>query len=411
MNKENVILNFNYNLNKNYEVIECKGQGHPDSLSDALGERLSNVYSKYCLEHFGIILHHNFDKVGMMGGTSNVGFGEGAILSPIRVLINGRASAGFGDQDINLREMLETETYNFFKEKFPHIEDVKKIIRIMWEVASGSSPGAVANEKSYRHYWFKPRDKYDLSETKHLGCNDTSMGHAYYGNTLLEKLVLTVEQTLNSKQYKADKPWLGSDIKIMCFRENNDVSFTLCVPQICLFVKNVEEYKENLEVVKAKIMQIAKEVCPNYNVKISINMRDKFGADNKDLYLTYTGSSIEMGDEGFVGRGNRMGGLITPNRSYSMEGICGKNPVYHTGKMYSVFAYEICKAIYEKYNLRSEAILIGQTGQTLINPHRVIINCESGNLSQQEIADLIEETLKNPAEITQKIINGEYKFY
>jgi len=406
----NFLINNTYNIERDYEVIERKGKGHPDTMSDALAERLSNVYSKYCLDNFDVILHHNFDKVGMMGGISEVGFCIGKIASPIRVLINGRASDQFGDQVIPLREMLEAETIKFFKEYFPHINDIKSILRIMWEVASGSSPGAVVDTKSYRHYWFKPRNKDDLSETKSLNCNDTSMGQAYYGNTKLERLVLDVEDTLNSDECKKKFPWIGSDIKIMCFRLGKSVSFTLCIPQISVFVKDVADYMNNLDLARAIILETANKVCPDYDVAININMRDKITPENVDLYLTYTGSSIEMGDEGFVGRGNRIGGLITPNRSYSMEGICGKNPVYHTGKIYSAFAYEICKEIYEKFSIMCEAILIGQTGQSLVDPHKIIINCCGGMLTEYDLLPLIKKAI-NPVVTTSKIINAEYKFY
>jgi S-adenosylmethionine synthetase len=80
-----------------YEFVERKGSGHPDTLSDALAEQLSVDYSNYTLKKFGAVLHHNFDKVGLLGGASSVRFGEGKLINPIRVLINGRASTKFGD--------------------------------------------------------------------------------------------------------------------------------------------------------------------------------------------------------------------------------------------------------------------------------------------------------------------------
>jgi S-adenosylmethionine synthetase len=63
--------------------------------------------------------------------------------------------------------------------------------------------------------------------------------------------------------------------------------------------------------------------------------------DRDELYLTYTGSSIESGDEGVVGRGNRVTGLITPLRPMNIEGASGKNPVYHVGKLYNLAAQRI----------------------------------------------------------------------
>lgn len=407
--KTKVIIDKNLNIFPDVEVIERKGQGHPDTLADELGESLSVAYSKYCLENFGVILHHNFDKVGLMGGMSKVGFNVGQMISPIRVLINGRASLKFGDEKIPVKELIEQEIQKFFKRKFPHIDDITNLYRVIWEISTGSSPGAVSNEDSYRQHWFEPRNKDDLSELKHLNCNDTSMGVAYYGHTKLEQFVLSVEKILNSKEYKKDKHWLGSDIKIMCSRINRDVTLILCVPQIGLFVNSLNEYKNNLEIIRETINSIASETISDFNLSINMNMRDKFDNESKDLYLTYTGSSIEMGDEGFVGRGNRFGGLITPNRLYSMEGIAGKNPVYHTGKMYSAMAYELSKKIHEKYGKASESLLIGVTGHSLTIPDKIFVKVENIDINENDIMQLFNQI--NPDEVTKNILEGKYEFY
>lgn len=407
--KTKVIIDKKLNMFPDVEVIERKGQGHPDTLADELGESLSVAYSKYCLKNFGVILHHNFDKVGLMGGLSKVGFNVGQMISPIRVLINGRASLKFGDEKIPVKELIEQEIQNFFKRKFSHISDVTNLYRVIWEISTGSSPGAVSNEDSYRQHWFEPRNKDDLSELKHLNCNDTSMGVAYYGHTKLEQFVLSVEKTLNSKEYKKDKRWLGSDIKIMCSRINRDVTLILCVPQIGLFVNSLNEYQNNLESIRETINSIASETISDFNLSINMNMRDKFDNESKDLYLTYTGSSIEMGDEGFVGRGNRFGGLITPNRLYSMEGIAGKNPVYHTGKMYSAMAYELSKKIYEKYGKASESLLIGVTGHSLTIPDKIFVKVENIDINESDIIQLFNQI--NPNDVTKNILEGKYEFY
>ena len=89
--KKNIIIS-TVNSYKNYEFVERKGFGHPDTLADSLAENLSTQYSRYTLEKFGAILHHNFDKLGLLGGSSYVSFGKGYLVSPIKVLINGRVS-------------------------------------------------------------------------------------------------------------------------------------------------------------------------------------------------------------------------------------------------------------------------------------------------------------------------------
>ena len=52
------------------EIVERKGLGHPDSICDALVENLSIALSRFYLERFGAILHHNVDKGLLWGGTA-----------------------------------------------------------------------------------------------------------------------------------------------------------------------------------------------------------------------------------------------------------------------------------------------------------------------------------------------------
>src|SRR5690349_11539310 len=82
--------------NPHLQIIERKGWGHPDKLADDLAETLSRVYSQYTLEHCGAVLHHNFDKLCLLGGRSEVSYGSSKIVEPIRILVNGRVSRSFG---------------------------------------------------------------------------------------------------------------------------------------------------------------------------------------------------------------------------------------------------------------------------------------------------------------------------
>ena len=61
--------------------------------------------------------------------------------------------------------------------------------------------------------------------------------------------------------------------------------------------------------------------------------------------MTATGTSAEAGDDGEVGRGNRVNGLITPYRPMSLEAAAGKNPVSHVGKIYNVIARDVAESI------------------------------------------------------------------
>lgn len=75
---------------------------------------------------------------------------------------------------------------------------------------------------------------------------------------------------------------------------------------------------------------------------------DPQARDESGLHLTVTGLSGEMGDDGQVGRGNRVSGLIAPGRAMSREAAAGKNPVSHVGKIYNLLATLIARDIHAK---------------------------------------------------------------
>ena len=70
---------------REFEVVERKGIGHPDTICDALAERFSVGLSCFYLERFGKVLHHNVDKVLLRGGGARAHFGGGEVLEPIEI--------------------------------------------------------------------------------------------------------------------------------------------------------------------------------------------------------------------------------------------------------------------------------------------------------------------------------------
>ena len=89
----------------------------------------------------------------------------------------------------------------------------------------------------------------------------------------------------------------------------------------------------------------------------------------KNIILTVTGTSIEMGDDGATGRGNRGNGLITPMRPMTMEAIAGKNPVSHVGKIYNVLAERMAKEIAELEGVEEAYVtLVSKIGSPIRQP-------------------------------------------
>ena len=93
MNKSNLLI---YSSGKPYindtefEIVERKGIGHPDTLCDTIAEKVSQAYSQYCLDHYGVILRHMVDKIALSGGAAKVKFGGGEMQKPIKLYLNCR---------------------------------------------------------------------------------------------------------------------------------------------------------------------------------------------------------------------------------------------------------------------------------------------------------------------------------
>lgn len=392
------------------EIVERKGSGHPDTLADGLAETLSVNFSNYTLEKFGAVLHHNFDKVGILGGSSYVAFGKGYLTSPIRVLINGRMSTKFANEEIPVRELLAEWTKDFFRSHLPLINPDQDL-ELHFNLSTQSSPGKTYEKeakRSARQRWFEPEGLEDLPEFKKLTSNDTSLGVGYAPISLLENIVLKIESALNSNEYKEKNPWIGSDIKVMGVRNKEKLFITICIPQIAGQVRNLDEYITNL----SKARKFINEIIAQHNIhdcELQINTRDNY--ELVELYLTAIGSSIESGDEGLAGRGNRVNKLISPTRPMSMEGSCGKNPIYHIGKIYYVAAFSLANKIYEQFGVENEVYLISQSGRDLLDPWIVAINVPPEFGFEIGLKQIIENEIKQIPKITKNIIERKINLY
>lgn len=394
-----------------FEVVERKGKGHPDTLSDELAERLSRRYSKYTKSEYGAILHHNFDKVGILGGHSDIRLGRGKLTSPLRVLLNGRATGVFGDETIPIRELLINTTESFLTERFPML-DPDEDIDIHNNLSTASSPGEVQDnslEEGRREFWFSPRDLDDLKERHHLASNDTSHGCGFAPLSETEQFVREVEEWLNSESYNSSKEWLGNDIKLMCVRDQSDISMTAAIPQIADVVPDVETYKANLSNIESEIREKADELIPEYDFSLQTNNRDNY--ETGELYLTAIGSSIESGDEGLVGRGNRTNGLITPARPMSIEGQCGKNPVYHIGRIYNIAARRVAERVHDITGFGAEVHLVSQTGRTLTDPWKTIVTVDGDDYDREQLSTEVREELESIPEITDDWLENGVRMF
>lgn len=381
------------------EIVERKGIGHPDTIADSLAERVSIDYSKYCLENFGIILHHNLDKLCALGGLLKINdWGNAEMQKPFRIVINGRVSKKFGSKVIPFESIAREAIIDQFKQILPGFE-IENWLEIIDQTTTYSR-----NPK-----WFNPDDKNDLPESKQLNANDTSTVVSYWPLTLSEQVTLKMENYFYVSDRKPKYKFIGHDIKVMVIRKENFVEITLCVPFLVNLTPSYDFYTRKLKLINKDLTKIAIDhFGKKYEVKINLNNQDTLINKNQRKYvqghyLNISGSALDYGEEGVVGRGNNRAGIIPSFRPYTMEAAWGKNPVYHVGKVVGYVMDELAKEISSSFNCSVSIICTSVIGDSLFSPRYVSINT-SKKIDKIKAEKIVREFLGRESEWTRRII-------
>jgi S-adenosylmethionine synthetase len=202
--------------------------------------------------------------------------------------------------------------------------------------------------------------------------NDTSFAVAYAPHSQTEDIVYLAERLLNAEKTKQQWPMLGTDVKVMGVRTGDTIRLTVAVAFIGKHTESLEHYFAVKDEVREFLLERVRKVTDR-DVEVVVNAAD--GDTEDSIFLTVTGTSAEMGDDGQVGRGNRANGLITPMRPQSLEACAGKNPVNHVGKIYHVMARGIVNRLTAEVDGISEATctLVSRIGAPITDPQQVLI--------------------------------------
>jgi S-adenosylmethionine synthetase len=373
-----------------FEMVERKGIGHPDTICDCIAEEVSIALSKYYMEQFGGILHHNVDKALLIGGSSQTAYRGGKILDPIELILAGRATTEVKGKKIPLNEIAEEASKNWLKKNIRFL-DTDKNINIITKIRKGSN------------------DLVDLFKRFKEGqvplANDSSFGVAYYPYSLLQKNVLEIELLLNSKSIKQKFPFVGEDIKVMGINTPAGIYFTIAIAIIDLFISNIADYQQKITAVK-NFISASFKIDPKL---IEINTADNYQTES--IYLTVSGTSAEAGDDGEVGRGNRINGLITPYHPMSLEAVAGKNPISHIGKIYNHFAFDLSKTIVEScFADEAQVYIVSQIGKPITQPQFLHIKLQNQSANNSQIEKLATEKLAETPRLWEKLISAEKPF-
>ncbi|MFQ5710365.1 MAG: methionine adenosyltransferase [Candidatus Geothermarchaeales archaeon] len=379
------------------EFVERKGKGHPDVICDRASEELSISLSRYYIEAYGRILHHNVDKCILAGGRSNARFGGGQVMDPIYLLLVGKAVVDTeGPNKVPLSGLVVEHTKEWLRKEFRFL-DVENDIVIDYRIRPGS-PDLIGN---YEEDPEIPR------------ANDTSLAVSYAPLTDTEKTVYRVEETLNSEEVKRRHPEIGEDIKVMGVRHLDEIHLTVAAATISSLIPDAHRYAEVKESIGELALEAAAKITQS-EVSVSVNTADN--PEKNIYYLTVTGTSAESGDDGQVGRGNRANGLITPYRPMTLEATAGKNPTSHVGKIYNIAAQEIVQLLIKERGDVEQAYcyMVSEIGKPITEPQAVNIEVHtSGSLGsiRSTAASITEQVLEDLPKIWRGILNREYQLF
>jgi len=389
--------------NLSIEMVERKGVGHPDYIADGIAEAVSKELCRYYMKNYGVILHHNVDKVLVVGGQARPVFGGGEVLHPIYIVVSGRATyyvrTREGTDFVPIGSIVLRAANNWIRSSFRYLDPDQHVI-VDYRIGQGSA---------------------DLVGVFELGksgvplANDTSFGVGFAPLSTLEKLVLETERLLNSRSVKSELPAVGEDVKVMGLRRGRRITLTVAAAIVSRHVRDADEYVAVKERIREKVLDLASKIAPDHDVEVFVNTADN--VEKGIYYLTVTGTSAEHGDDGATGRGNRANGLITPMRPMSLEATAGKNPVSHVGKIYNVLARIIAERIYEQVKGVREVYvsLLSQIGRPINDPLvadiKIVPSDRLSDDARNEAARIAEEELDKVSRVTQLILEDKVMLF
>ncbi len=393
MNK-NIIINpveIELPSQQNIEIVERKGIGHPDTICDCIAEEISIALSKYYIDQFGSIMHHNVDKALLIGGRSEPSYKGGRISEPIEIIIAGRAIKEMDGKKLPVDDIAKHAAKDFIDKHLRHLNIESDVV-----VHTKIGPGSKELIELFSRF----------SKGEVPFSNDTSAGTGFYPLDKLERTVYETEKFLNSTDIKNIYPYVGEDIKVMGIRNGEEITLTVAIATVDKYITSLEDYISKINNI---VVELNEQKWIGSDTKIDINTADNY--ETGSIYLTVSGTSAEEGDDGQVGRGNRSNGLITPYRPMTLEAVAGKNPISHVGKIYNLFAVELCKRIVqEKHAEQAYAFMVSQIGKPINEPLVLDIQLKEQNSDFGIVKQIAQDMLNDMPNMWKKIIAREYNF-
>ena len=255
------------------EVVERKGLGHPDAICDTLAEHLSLALSRFYLERFGAIHHHNVDKALLWSGVTRPRFGGGEVVAPLEIFLAGRGTLEVSGVRVPVEELAVEGSRAWLRQHLHAFDpEAHAVVRPLVR------PGSPELVELYSRGW----------KTGTWLANDTSIGVGWAPLDELEAIVHRVEGVLSTAARERGLPEVGEDIKVMGLREAGGIRLTIGCAFVGRFLRDADAYLE----AKAGVARLARDAAGSLtgsDVSVAVNAADDPAAGS--FYLTVTGTS------------------------------------------------------------------------------------------------------------------------
>lgn len=380
-----------------FEYVERKGLGHPDSICDSVMEAISVALSETYREAAGRVLHHNVDKGLLIAGQTRPRFGGGTVEEPWQLIAAGQATTQLGEKSFPIAEIVTETARRWIGENLPEVDPTAHVI-----IRNELRPGSAELQRLFRD--------------GPVAANDTSAGVGFAPLTETELIVLEAERFLNSPACQSEFPALGQDVKVMGVRHDRQLDLTAAAAMIGRHLRDCREYFDvKREVCRRLTDHLESMLMRLDGLRVRLNALDDPDAGLEGTYLTVLGTSAECGDDGQVGRGNRVNGLITLHRPMTTEAAAGKNAVCHVGKIYNVLCHRLAAHLSDSVDGIEEATvwMCSRIGRPLSEPQSVTVDLTlAEGVGLCEVRPLIEDCIRTGLEgidsFTDRLSRGEF---
>ncbi|HEX9245455.1 MAG TPA: methionine adenosyltransferase [bacterium] len=384
------------------EMVERKGIGHPDSICDAIMDRVSIELSKEYMSQFGRILHHNIDKAFLVAGDAEVRFGGGVVREPMKLIFGDRATDGLNGRVVPIREIAIRTAKNWLRENLRFVDP--------------GGPDTMDGPHMTYQLEIKPgsAELVDIFSRSTIGANDTSAAVGYWPMTETERLVRETEQFINSRTFKEEFPEAGEDVKVMGVRLGRELRLTSAVAFVDRFIESEAQYFRRKQQLYDAVMAFLSKRTTMERVVFDLNTLDEPGRGVGGIYLSVLGTSAESGDSGQIGRGNKVNGVISINRPMGTEAAAGKNPVSHVGKIYTVFTHQVAQKVFEEVQGVREVYIwmVSQIGKPIDEPvtaaQVIVAKGVRKSVVERQVHEVVERELDGIQVFCRDLAAGKY---